>query len=338
MTGYIAPATKILRYPGVLAAIQRGERVWPLHVEMDLAGICNAHCGHCRFGDRQDGAIMPPGDAERLIDELAEGGTLAVTFSGGGEPTTNRHFERIAAYARRAGLKVGVYSNGILGSRLIRAAGVASWIYVSLDADNAADYRAIKGLDAFEQVCETVRQLTIVGASPPGAADARAYAAIIGVGFLLTERNWRRAERMRELGLSLGADYAQFRPVAGLDSYDWAPMAVSELKRIGALYSAERFSDLYDNWRGVYRRGYSVCRASEIGPCIGADGTLWVCPNTRGIPGRALGNVREECFADVWSRRETQHVGEDCEPTCRHHAMNRTLELVCEGQKHEEFV
>jgi hypothetical protein len=28
VTGYIAPATKILRYPGVLAAIQRGERVW----------------------------------------------------------------------------------------------------------------------------------------------------------------------------------------------------------------------------------------------------------------------------------------------------------------------
>ena len=226
---YIAPATKILRYPGVLSAIQRGDRVWPLHVEMDLSGVCNAHCGHCRFGDRQDGAMMDVGDAESIIEQLAAGGTLAVTFSGGGEPTANQHFDRIVGFARHNGLRVGVYTNGILGSRLIRVAGIADWIYVSLDADNAEDYRDIKGIDAFDQVCETVRRLTVVGVPLPNGPmatgernrrifekllTARAYATVVGVGMLLTGDNWQRCERMREVGLALGADYVQFRPVA----------------------------------------------------------------------------------------------------------------------------
>ena len=353
---YIAPATKILRYPGVLCAMQRGERVWPLHVEIDLAGVCNAHCGHCRFGDRQDGAMLPMDVATRVIEQLAEGGTLAVTFSGGGEPTCNSHFDRIVCDARHAGLKVGVYSNGILGDRLIRVAGVASWIYVSLDADNAADYARIKGIDAFDQVCDTIQRLTADSRLEYGREwtidnnrrsramaeklwqPHRAWAAVIGVGMLLTSRNWWRVERMRELGLSLGADYVQFRPVAGLDSYDWVPMALAEMERIGALYSESRFTDLWDHWRGMYHRGYTVCRASELGPVIGADGTVWVCPNTRGLEGRALGNVMSESLAEIWQRREPQMVGGDCEPTCRHHAMNKTLELVCEPQGHEAFV
>lgn len=353
VSGYIAPATKILRWPLVLAAMQAGERVWPLHVEMDLAGVCNARCGHCRFGDRQDGAVMGLDHAKALIDELVAGGTVAVTFSGGGEPTCNRHFGEIVAYAKHEGLRVGVYSNGIAGERLVQAGGVADWIYVSLDADNATDYLGVKGIDAFDQVCATVRTLTATGlAFPNGPMElserrrglleniltARHYGCVVGVGFLLTGYNWHRAEAMRTLGLGLGADYVQFRPVAGLPSYEWVPLAMTELERIGALHSPERFRALYDHWRGVYQRGYEICRGSELAPCIGADGALWVCPNTRGYVDRELGNVIEEGFGAVWARREVQRVGNDCEPTCRNDSLNRTLEMVCESQPHEEFV
>jgi MoaA/NifB/PqqE/SkfB family radical SAM enzyme len=325
MTNPIAPATKILRYPGVLAAVQSGANVWPLHVEIDLAGVCNAQCGHCRFGDRQDGALMPRDMAVGIIDELVTGGTLAVTFSGGGEPTCNPHFADIATYARHEGLAVGVYSNGILGDRLIRAAGVASWIYISLDADNPIDYARVKGISAFDRVCETVCNL-------------ERWAAMVGVGMLLTGGNWHRAAAMQRLGESLGADYVQFRPVAGLPSYEWIPAALAELERIGAMHSKDRFADLYDHWRGVYDRGYHVCRASQLSPCIGADGKVWACPNTRGFDGRMLGDVSDDSLETIFERREAVCVRDDCEPTCRHHALNRTLALVCEPQMHEVFI
>jgi MoaA/NifB/PqqE/SkfB family radical SAM enzyme len=353
VTGYIAPATKVLRYPGVLAAMQRGERVWPLHVELDLAGVCNAACAHCRFGDRQDGAVMDAETARQVIDTLVGGGTLAVTFSGGGEPSCNVHLPELAAYARHEGLSVGIYTNGLHTERLTRCGGVASWVYVSLDADNAHDYKRIKGVDGFAAACETVRQLAAVGVPLPDGpmgvhegnrrafaalVNGRRYACTVGVGMLLTGDNWQRAEAMQALGESLGAAYVQFRPIAGLASYAWVPDALRELARIGAAHSPERFGDLYDAWRGVYARGYSVCRASDLAPCIGSDGRVWPCPNLRGVEARVLGSIHDDELAEILARRDTVHVGEDCEVTCRNHALNRTLALVCERQAHEAFV
>ena len=62
-------------------------------------------------------------------------------------------------------------------------------------------------------------------------------------------------------------------------------------------------------------------------PCIGADGSLWVCPNTRMI--RKLGDLNKESFREIWECRPVQFVGEDCRIACRNHELNRTLEFVC---------
>jgi len=323
---YIAPATKILRYPNTLAAMLRGERVWPLHVEFDLAGVCNLSCRHCRFGGRQDGAVMAETDARIILDELYAGGTNAVTLSGGGEPTMNPRFAAIAQYAHAVGLAVGVYTNGINRQALIDAAPWCEWIYVSLDAASAESYARVKGADRFDNVCGTIVELS-------------KRTRTLGVGFLLSDENLRHVFSMRRLGQELGVDYVQFRPVAGLDSYDWVDAALENLAQLlSPVYSPDRFRDLMDDKYSNYARGYTTCRASELVPAIGADGTVWVCPNTRGMKGRSLGNLHEETFARLWARRPTQCVGDDCEPTCRNHQLNKTLELVCAEQAHEEFV
>ena len=102
------------------------------------------------------------------------------------------------------------------------------------------------------------------------------------------------------------------------------------------MYAPQRFLDLAAG--DAYERGYSICRASALSPCIGADGTVWACPNTRGLPGRSIGNASKQRLAEIFANAPVQMVGPDCEPTCRHHAMNKTLALVCERQPHEEFI
>lgn len=324
MTQYIAPATKILRYPETLAAMQRGERVWPLHVEVDLCGSCNLDCAWCRFAGRRDDSLMDDAVCTDLLTQLADGGTKAVTFSGGGEPSLSPYLADVARYASdRLGLKVGVYTNGTGRAQLLQAAPWCTWVYVSLDAADANSYVMDKGTDEFDAVCDTIKQL-------------HGLAPVLGVGFLLHGYNYPCIDDMERLGRALGATYVQFRPVAGLEDYDWVPGALRRLARCDADYSRERFMRLFEHWLGRYQRGYTVCRGSELAPCIGADGTVWVCPNTRGL--RSLGNIHERPFAELWRERPTQMVGADCEPTCRHHALNRTLALVCEQQAHEEFI
>jgi hypothetical protein len=157
----------------------------------------------------------------------------------------------------------------------------------------------------------------------------------IGVGFLLGSDNWRQAEAMAEMALGLGADYCQFRPLVGLDNYDWAIDAVRHLDRLvgkQVYVSRERFVALAED----RERSYRVCRGSELVPCVGADGTIWVCPNTRGL--RPLGSLAEDDFAAIWERRPLQYVGHECREACRNDHLNETLEYVLGHGPHDAFV
>jgi MoaA/NifB/PqqE/SkfB family radical SAM enzyme len=264
--------------------------------------------------------------AEETFWELREHRTKALTFTGGGEPTTNPRFVLIAGLAHEYGLKLGLYTNGIMIDQLLTISHAFTWIYVSLDASNRSDYRQDKGLDMFDKVCSNITRL--VAAKINGKPT-------VGAGFLVTEDNWEQAANMALLASRLGADYCQFRPVVGLDNYQWVPEALHLLDALAGpnvYVSRDRFLDLFGN----VGRPYSICRASALVPCIGADGTVWVCPNTRGL--RPLGSLKRQTFQEIWLKRPVQMVGEDCRTQCRNHAMNETLQYVCSVNDHDAFI
>jgi MoaA/NifB/PqqE/SkfB family radical SAM enzyme len=325
----IDPSAKILRFPDVLAAIRRGERVWPLNVEMDLTNRCNAKCQHCAFAYMRGQEMLAAALAERILGEMAAGGTGAVTFTGGGEPTLHPDFARLALYAAGLGLKVGVYTNGLRPYPLLEASHALVWCYLSLDAADAESYREVKRVDGFWQVLDTAEALLANRSGGPPK---------IGLGFLLSATNWRDATVAADLAGRIGVDYCQFRPIVSDDpeaDYSWIREAMPSLDALAGprvYVSRGRFVELLDG----EPRGYSLCRASELVPCVGADGTLWVCPNTRGK--RSLGSLAEESFAALWARREAQMVGGDCRVACRNHALNKTLDYICQEGPHDAFV
>ncbi len=316
---FIDPWNKILRYPEVLDKIRRGERVYPINVEFDLTEDCNCHCAWCAFRYMHSKDTMSTELAERAITECADVGVKALTFTGGGEPTLHPRFADLVRYAKEQGLAVGLYTNGIRRQALIEAAPYLDWAYISLDEADPRAYKRNKGVNAWWAVC--------------GNVQAIAGKTIVGVGFLLHGDNYRQAPKMQEIAHDMGADYCQFRPVVGLDDYDWVPECLQILQGVdGAYISWERFQDVLEE----RPRKYTVCRASAICPCIGADGTVWVCPHTRGL--RPLGNLNDESLREIWERREEQVVGPDCRIACRNHALNETLEYVCSDAPHMEFV
>ncbi len=334
MARLIDPGAKILRHPDVLARMRRGERVWPLHVEVDCSARCNLACPHCDFAHVHDGSILPLPLARSLLSELVGRGTRAVTFSGGGEPTRNPDFPEIVTHAATGGLQVGLYTNGTNPSAYTQVLPWFSWVYVSLDAAGPDDWAARKmprnpavGHSLFWEVLE-------------GISAALAYRErgepTIGVGFLLDSANWRDAPAMAALARSLGVDYCQLRPiVAESADYGWVAEALPTLQALEGTrtyVSLDRFREL------LYGspRAYTVCRGSELVPCVTADGSVWVCPNTRGL--RWLGDLKHETFAAIWARRPEQRVGPDCRVACRNHALATTLEYVCGTGPHDGFV
>jgi MoaA/NifB/PqqE/SkfB family radical SAM enzyme len=322
----IDPRNRILRHPETVAAIRRGERVWPLHVEMDLSNRCNLKCYWCDFAYVHDGEVMDQDLAAHILVQLAEGGTKAVTFTGGGEPTVCPHFALTAQVARGQGLDVALYTNGVNLSPVREVLECLSWVYVSLDAPDPETYETVKGARAFQTVCGNVKELV--------QRRGDRQLPKIGVGFLLTGTTWQDVEWMVHLSRELGADYCQFRPAVGLNDYTWVPDALRTLERFTGptVYaSRERFREMLG-----FSRSYDTCRGSEVVPCIGAGGELWACVNTRGL--RSLGSLKTESFRDLWQRRPVQLVGKDCRRSCRNHYLNETLEYVCSWGLHDNFV
>lgn len=269
---------------------------------------------------------MPKGLAQKVLRQMNVLGVKAITFSGGGEPTTNKHFGDIVSYAAER-FKVGLYTNGLNISQVRSIANCFEWVYVSLDAADRDDFEVEKGIRVFQDVKINIQSLS-------------KKVKVLGVGFLLHFGNYRKIRQMFQLGLRLGADYVQFHPGVGLHEYKWIPIALEVLDMLPQeklYFPRQRFLNLSERYLTDYHdRGYVVCGGSELVPCIGADGELWVCPNTRGL--RLLGNLREESFGDIWARRPTQLVKEDCRIACRNHSLNQTLAYLCEEHPHKEFV
>ena len=280
--------------------------------------------------------------ANALILDLAAMDDVSVTWTGGGEPTLHPDFDALVAYAGAQGLKQGIYTHGghINESRAALLKALFTFVYVSLDAADAEAYSRDKGVGParFAAACDGVRLLA--------AAEGD---ATVGVGYLVTEQNWRKARAAAELAQSFGADYVQYRPTILYDqetpnvvSEDvaWLTDAIRELELVQAEFGEFAVCDLdrfrmYQGWKG---HGYETCWWSALQTCITPNGKVWTCVNKREHSGAEIGDVSVESFQEIWARRQVAKVTGDCRTLCRGHIPNVALDEIMRTREHAEFV
>ena len=139
------------------------DRTLPL-VTFYLTERCNSRCITCDYW-RHGRKDATPESVSRVIPDLRRLGTRVALLSGG-EPLLNPQWQSIAATLRDAGISVWLVTSGLsLAKHAAVAAGLFDSITVSLDGTNPATYQAIRGLDAFDKVCEGVRAAVSHGAA-----------------------------------------------------------------------------------------------------------------------------------------------------------------------------
>lgn len=355
---YINPRAKVFAHLDRLAQWRAGAKPAPVTIEWDLSNRCSLGCQACHFahthsrgpwtvrdrrlpmafestGDLADTALVT-----RALREVADAGVQAVVWTGGGEPTLHPDWENIVRAARGAGLQQGMYTLGghlnACEPQVLKC--LMTWIVVSLDAVDVHNYVREKGSGArFDAACDGIRRLS----RAPGNA-------VVGVSFLLHQRNWTHARDMIALARELGASYTTFRP--SIHFHADAPSQPSDSRAwindaMPLLLELERESDVeidpgrfleYHGWSG---HGYETCYGVRLNTTITPDGRVWLCPNRRGVAGSCLGDLRDESFADIWARHPGRYAVDDgCRVMCRLHAVNQTLSAIEERRPHEAFV
>ena len=356
MTTYVDPAGKLFGHLDRLAGLKAGHVPPPVNVEIDLSNRCSLGCEWCHFsythtrgplagktpkpeGDVPGGDLMPLALARRIIRQLRTYGVRSITWTGGGEPTLHPDFDEIVTYAAAVGIKQGIYTHGghIDAERAALLKRVMTFVYVSLDAICAKDYKHRKRVDRFDAATDGVRRL----------ADAEG-GATLGVGFLLGPESWPDAYSAPRLVEDLKADYCQFRPaiIYGqehpgelAENAEWVDDAITAMR-----FSISRHDNVeadiprfqrYRDWRG---HGYATCWWSGLQTVITPNGKVWACVNLREHPAAELGDLSVESFEDIWRSRPLHAVDHDCRIMCRGHIPNLALDAMMAPREHAEFV
>lgn len=353
---------KVLSHLDRLAAWQssvRGLRDHPapVTIEWDLTNRCSLGCQSCHFahthtkGPWAGRAMLPmafesTGDLAdvdlvvKTLWEMAAGGVQGIVWTGGGEPTLHPKWVEIIEEAHCAGLAQGMYTlGGHLDQRKARVLGTcAAWVVVSLDAADELDYASEKSVPParFEEALNGIKMLSDVGS------------VVVGVSFLLHDKNWDRAPEMLFLARQHGATYTTFRPTIevhqdqpGKVSMDtaWIDAAEDLLVALSHEKDVEIDPSRFTAYRNWTTHGYNDCYGIRLTTMVTPDGRVWICPNRRGIAGSELGDLRHESFETIWSRHPGHYpVDGWCRAMCRLHLQNQVLAHVYEKRPHAPFV
>jgi MoaA/NifB/PqqE/SkfB family radical SAM enzyme len=308
---------------------------------------CNSRCVTCDYW-RHGRDDMDLEAVTNLLPSLARLSTQMVLLSGG-EPLLNPDWEAIAQTLRSNGLKVWLLTSGLaLAKHARRAATLFDAITVSLDGTDAETYAAIRGLDAFDKVCEGVRAAAAHGARP-------------GIRVTVQRANYRQLPAFVDLARELGARQVSYLAVdvANPHAFGRTDDFVSDLAlRLEDLPQLEQILDsMEQGYREDFRSGFIAespqklrrilqyfsairglgpyppvrCNAPEFSAVIGATGRVQPCFFISGPPDSQI----QADFQSALNSRGMMALREDIRAGARAEcktcvcSMWRDVDVVC---------
>jgi Fe-coproporphyrin III synthase len=299
----VAASTRPAR-AGTTGQVTDAIAVVPL-VTLTLSERCNSRCVTCDYW-RHGTADMDLAAVKRLLPDLVALNTEVVLISGG-EPLLNPEWPQIAQLLRERGIRLWLLTSGLsLAKHAGRVAELFDTVTVSLDGTTRQTYAAIRGLDAFEKVCEGIRAAAEAGAAVTvrttlQRANYRELAQFVTVA---------RSNLARQLSF-LAVDVANPHAFARQDSFasDLAlsaqdlPVFQQLLDRLAHESAAEfqsgfiaesprklqRLHQYFAAVCGVAPYPPVRCNAPEFSAVVGVRGEVRPCFFIPGSPGAQLG-------------------------------------------------
>ncbi len=160
---------------------------------------CNSRCVTCDYW-QHGGSDMDLAAVRRLLPSFERLGTRMVMLSGG-EPLLHPEWLQIAECLKARGIAVWLLTSGLaLAKHAHRVAQTFDAVTVSLDGADRPTYAAIRGLDAFDKVCEGIAATAANGIAP-------------GLRVTLQRANYRQLSAFVDVAKAVGAAGISFLAV-----------------------------------------------------------------------------------------------------------------------------
>ena len=263
----------------------RGTPVYPINTEISISGVCNANCSMCFYKNNHTKKMI---DHDSMIRTLKDYYGRAISWTGGGEPTLNKHFPEYVLIASQLGISQGLFTNAL--KNIDYDPKLFEWIRVS-KTDRDFNY------DNFGKLreCETV-------------------------GIVINDTgNDKEIEDTLKVVYKYGLDYLQVRPAlktGGEYTRTRAP-EIRDEKLIITEYKYKACS---------LPRTYDKCYGYNFVPFVWETGDVYTCAYHYGNEYYKLGNICELPFNQIIRTMPTvKDVSKDCQVCCKNNEINELI-------------
>ena len=304
----------------------------PITADIFLTNYCNNQCPYCTYSrwEREQGARhMAFDDFKRYAERLRTLGVEGIILTGGGEPTINPEFDKIAEWLSSEGFRWGINTNfNVL--KIIKP----TYLKVSLDGYDEDSYAQSRGVRKYADVRRNIRTyLAWRKENSPGTA----------LGIQMVAKNAFDVYKFYAANRDLDVDYIVFRPVESTGGKYYKELkhvaASPDPTSLGMIEEAIERVQTYD--RRVVRNfkwsllecQESTCTAQWAQIALNEAGEVIYCCHK---PYQVVGNIMD---ADILEKKE--RAGTDmrmCDIPCRMTAPNMFVSQVNQRQKDDCFI
>jgi GTP 3',8-cyclase len=366
------PQAKIIANSDRVLEFLQGKNPAPVLVEIDPSNACNHGCYFCISSyihlpeskglETFDRSIMPRDVLLNVCQDMVDMGVRAINWTGGGEPTINPAFKDALEFVgNNSDIKMGIFTNGTLMDRwdLFDAfVNNLTWARFSIDAGTKETYNSVrrtKGNEGWDKMVVNLTTLIETNKQAGNKID-------IGVGFVITPDTYHEIVDFAKFFVDYDLEYCQFKPEIvnreredGVQRerdfwYNQVDPLLEEAKNIlGEKFQINgyKLSDL-ENDPELYGRRYKKCLGSQVQPCIGADGHVYVCTNHRGYKQYSYGSLYDSSFKEIWGnikkKQEVMHQIDDvecfsnCTQLCKPHESNKAVWEIYNNMDNEQYL
>lgn len=256
---------------------------YPLHVDIELASVCNLKCPMCytitdEFKQKVNAKLMDFNLYKKIVDECAKGNVYSIRLSLRGESFLHKHIVDAVRYAKEKGIKeVSTLTNGLrLDEKMfqeIMEAGI-DWITISFDGLRET-YERIRHPAKYERALEKLKN------------------------YMEIKRKAGRVKPVIKVQSILPAI------IDNLEEF------YATMSKVSDMVSANPLIDYLANDSGdkiLYEENF-VCPMQYQRLVIGADGIVMMCSNDE-ENSQPVGNANSQTVHEIWHGPEMTRVRE----------------------------
>ncbi len=316
--------------------------IYPISIEIGITSKCNHNCCWCSIKPKEinRSSYLEQEIIDNFVLDISRMDVRSVVVSGSGEQTLHPYFCDFLRNLKKAGIYIGLNTNGSkLSHEICRAvADTATWVRVSLDASSEDVRGAVHGVKDLQRTVKGIKRLVAL-------KREKNLNISIGTQMVICPENEMEIESCAELSKSMGVDYQQIKPTIPFDYYypdlkDGKKIMSSWLERVKAVADNlqtdgfminVRFDQFQNYIDGVdLRQKAGIPCLTSFSPYVEADGLVWYCVDKKGNDNYLLGDLHKESLMDIWRSKTRKKVLDyvdknPCGHICRNSPLNEFL-------------